>query len=58
MVLDVAQSSTAEVKSMLYVFDDLQYIEKEVVQDLHAKVDRARNLTLGLIRYLDKKNKK
>ena len=56
--LDVAQSSAAEVKSMLYVFDDLQYMEKEVVQDLHAKVDKARNLTLGLIRYLDSKNKK
>ncbi len=56
--LDVSQSSAAEVKSMLYLLEDLQYLEKDTIQDLHAKVDKARNLTLGLIRYLDKKNKK
>ncbi len=54
--LDVSQSSAAEVKSMLYLLEDLQYLEKEAIQDLHAKVDKARNLTLGLIKYLDKKN--
>ncbi len=37
--LDVSQSSAAEVKSMLYLLEDLQYLEKEAIQDLHAKVD-------------------
>ena len=52
--LDIAQSSAAEVKSMLYLFEDLQYLAKEAVEDLHSKVNKTRNFTLALIRYLDK----
>lgn len=52
--LDIAQSSAAEVKSMLYLFEDLQYLDKEAVEDLHSKVNKTRNFTLALIRYLDK----
>ena len=55
--LDIAQSSAAEVKSMRYVFEDLKYLDPEVIKELHEKVDKARNFTLALIRYLDSKDK-
>jgi four helix bundle protein len=54
--LDFSQSSSAEVKSMLYVIEDLNYIDKEVVSELHKNVDDLRNQTLGLIRYLNNRN--
>ena len=53
-MLDYAQSSAAEVKSMLYVLEDIQYFETEVLKDLHEKTDLSRKLTLGLINCLDK----
>jgi four helix bundle protein len=53
--LDFSQSSAAEVKSMLYVLEDLKYINDEQVLSFHERTDKVRNLTLGLIRYLDKK---
>lgn len=55
--LDIAQSSAAEVKSMLYVFEDLKYLGSNVIEELHQSVDKARNFTLALIRYLDSKEK-
>jgi len=55
--LDIAQSSAAEVKSMLYVFEDLKYLDQEVIKELQQRVDKARNFTLALIRYLDNKEK-
>ena len=55
--LDFAQSSAAEVKSMLYVFEDVELLEKDKVDRLHKMTDKVRNLTLGLIRYLKNKNK-
>ncbi len=55
--LEIAVSSAHEVKSMLYLMDDLQYSPPEKIKDLHAHVDKARNFTLGLIRYLVNKNK-
>lgn len=55
--LDIAQSSAAEVKSMLYVFEDIKYLNEDVIKELHQKVDKARNFTLALIRYLDNKKK-
>lgn len=55
--LDIAQSSASEVKSMLYVLEDLEYLEVKKINEIHAQVDEARNLTLGLIRYLDTKIK-
>jgi four helix bundle protein len=52
--LDIAQSSAAEVKSMLYLFEDVAYLKNEDLKMLHQKVDKARNLTLGLIAYVEK----
>jgi len=54
--LDFSQSSSAEVKSMLYLIEDLNYLDKEAVKDLHKNVDDLRNQTLGLIRYLNNRN--
>lgn len=55
--LEIAASSASEVKSMLYLFEDLQYLPTEKIKVLHAQIDKSRNLTLGLIRYLVNKNK-
>lgn len=50
--LNISQSSALEVYSMLYVLDDLQYLNHDEVKDLRLKVTKTKNLTLGLIRYL------
>ena len=50
--LDFSNASAAEVKSMLYILEDVKYIESNVIKDYHSKVDTCRKLILGLIRYL------
>jgi four helix bundle protein len=50
--LDMAQSSALEVKSILYVLLDLNYLMEEKVKELHLLVDEMRMLTLALIKYL------
>lgn len=50
--LDISQSSALEVKSMLYVLFDMNYLEEDKINDLHKLIDDTRNLTLGFIRYL------
>ena len=50
--LDISQSSAAEVKSMLYLFSDLNYVESEKISDLHKQIDKTRKLTRGLMKYL------
>ncbi len=50
--LEISQSSCMEVKSMLYLFDHLNYSSPETLQQLHAKTDRVKALTRGLIKYL------
>ncbi|HXA00496.1 MAG TPA: four helix bundle protein [Cytophagaceae bacterium] len=52
--LDYSQSSLSEVKSIVYVLEDMKYIEDEDIKDLHASVDKTRNLTLGLIKYINR----
>jgi len=56
--LNIAQSSAGEVKSMIYLLDDLEYFEKTEVEKLHQKVDKARNMTLGMIKYITKQKEK
>ena len=56
--LDYSQSSAAELKSMLYVCEDIGYLNNKTLQDLHAQTDKCRNMTLGLIRYINKKKEK
>lgn len=57
--LDIAQSSAAEVKSMLYIIEDIGYMNSKELHHLHILVDRARALCLGMIKYVSRtiKNK-
>jgi len=50
--LDYTQSSCEEVKSLLYVAHDLQYITKHELQEVYTKACDVRNLSLALIKYL------
>lgn len=51
--LDFSQSSASELKSMLYVIEDLNYLKSEEIKDLHEITDKTRNLTLALIKYIN-----
>ena len=53
--LQYSSSSANEVKSMLYLLEDIKYLSLDDLKQLHAQVDKVRNLTLGLIRYLSNK---
>jgi four helix bundle protein len=50
--LDTAQSSALEVKSILYVLLDMNYILPEKFDILNRVVEDMRYLTLALIKYL------
>jgi len=52
--LDIAQSSAREVKSMTYVFEDLNYTTLDKIKELHEKTDAVMALTLGFIKHLKK----
>lgn len=56
--LDIAHNSVSEVKSILYVLADLDYASQEKVTELQAKTDEVKALTLGLIRYLSRNQRK
>ena len=49
---DYAQSSGFEVRSMLYVLIDLEYITENEFETLMNETNKTINLTLGFIRYL------
>lgn len=56
--LQIAKASSSEVSSMLYLCEDLQYIEKEKVNEFQLKIY---NLSAGiqsLIHYLKTSSKK
>lgn len=55
---DISQSSASEVKSMLYVLLDMNYIDEGKATVLHRMVDDTRSITLALIRYLRSKENK
>ena len=48
---NISQSSVLEVKSMLYVLADMQYLPDRQIEEMRSKADEARNLTLAFIRY-------
>lgn len=52
--LNIAQSSTTEVKSLLYVVQDQHYIPASEIQSLQKSADDCRYLTLGLLKYCSK----
>ena len=51
---DISQSSAVEIKSMIYILQDLDYLDKQEIYVLHNQPDKTRNQILGLIKYLDK----
>jgi len=53
--LDTASNSVSEVKSILYVLLDLNYLEVEKIKALQDKADEVKARTLALIRYLVKR---
>lgn len=55
--LDIAQSSALEVKSILYVLSDMNYLTQDKIEGLHNLCDETRSLTLALIKYLRSKEK-
>ena len=55
--LDTDQSSALEVKSILYVLSDLNYLAEDKVNELHHDVDETRILTLALINLRTKDQK-
>ena len=55
--LDTDQSSALEVKSILYVLLDLNYLAEDKVNELHHDVDETRILTLALINLRTKDQK-
>lgn len=56
--LDIAHNSVSEVKSILYVLLDLKYAPQEKITELQMKADEVKALTLGLLRYLSRNQKK
>lgn len=52
--LDIAQSSAAEVKSLLYVVEDQKYLPVSEIQFLQKLADDCRYLTLGLLKCCSK----
>lgn len=53
--LDISQSSTQELQSMLYVLEDLACLALEKINLIRTKADNTKNLTLGFIKYLRNK---
>ncbi len=50
---DIAKASIYEVKSMLYVLEDVKYLSAERLTHLRAHTESTLKLTLGWIRYLN-----
>lgn len=54
--LDIANNSASEVKSILYVLLDLEYLDAKKIKDLQSKSDNVKALSLALIKYLIKRD--
>jgi four helix bundle protein len=52
--LDYTKASSSEVKSMTYVLEDLELINKKEIDKLRDECDKVSSLTAGLIRYFKK----
>lgn len=48
---NISQSSVLEVKSILYVLSDMQYLSESQIEEIRMKADETRNLTLAYIKY-------
>ena len=50
--LGYSEGSATETKSMFYVLNDMEYVERKKIKEMHNQVDKTRKLTLGLLKYL------
>ncbi|HMQ01125.1 MAG TPA: four helix bundle protein [Cyclobacteriaceae bacterium] len=50
--LDIAQSSSIEVKSMTYALEDMKYLNEEKVKEIRDKAEETKNSILAFIKYL------
>lgn len=50
--LDIAQSSSLEVKSISYILSDRNYLSSDDAVSIRTKADHTKNLIRGLIKYL------
>ncbi len=48
--LDISQSSIEEVKSLLYIALDQEYLTEEIFRELETLIDDTKKTTLGLLR--------
>jgi len=51
---DFSQSSAAEVKSLLYVAEDLGYVSRDMAEELRNQATSCQKLVLGLIKHFIK----
>ncbi|MCB0639484.1 MAG: four helix bundle protein [Lewinella sp.] len=51
--MEMAYSSGNEVKSMLFLLEDLKYLPQNELDQFHLIVDETQRLILGFIRYLN-----
>ena len=56
--LFIAMSSTAEVRSHLYIAVDQSYMTKDAFESIYAQADRTGRIISGLIKYLRTKQTK
>ncbi|MEM8908797.1 MAG: four helix bundle protein [Bacteroidota bacterium] len=52
--LDMAQSSAAEVQSILYLLEDLNYLDAATLAPIHQQVNETRQLTRGFMQNIYK----
>ena len=55
--LNFSQSSASEVRSLLYVAEDLNYITKEEVEDLRSRAIECKKMALALIKHMNSRTK-
>ncbi len=50
--LNISQSSASEVKSLLYILSNLEYVEKPKIVYLQNHCEKTKALTLSLLKYV------
>lgn len=50
--LNISQSSASEVKSLLYIICDLEYVEKSKIDHLQSRCEKTKALTLSLLKHV------
>lgn len=50
--LNISQSSASELKSLLYIISDLEYVDKQKIDNLQNNCEKTKALTLSLLKYV------